>query len=264
MAPLRSSKLVHCRGPQSYTMNSLITVSVNCGGINGKLDTVHALAGCLDPDVLCLQELWDAVDPSDLELPQRRLFCGGPRPRGGGLAMLVHSRLLAAPRTPPEELNSSHAQVVRVSLPPGWHLTFVNVYLSPGLSSADWDVTRKLVAQVMPQAGPHLLLLCGDLNAVLASERGRVARALTSGHSWDQLYCPYPLGEPTNVVTRQGSVSRREIEYVLIHRASPASSVRQLVHPGVSTHDALYCAVGLTPDFHLPRPFQAAPSIVTS
>ena len=168
------------------------------------------------------------------------------------------------PAPPPEELNSSHAQVVRVSLPPGWHLTFVHVYLSPGLSSADWDVTRKLVAQVMPQAGPHLLLLCGDLNAVLASERGRVARALTSGHSWDQLYCPYPLGEPTNVVTRQGSVSRREIEYVLIHRASPASSVRQLVHPGVSTHDALYCAVGLTPDFHLPRPFQAAPSIVTS
>ena len=124
--------------PVASTASFVHVLSLNCGGASGKIDDVIALLDWLDADIACLQELWDAFAPEELQLPNMTLFCAGPRPRGGGLAILVRCSLLAAPLRPAEEFNVRHVQVVRFSLSPVYALVVGNIHLSPGISFDDW------------------------------------------------------------------------------------------------------------------------------
>ena len=105
----------------------------------------------------------------------------------------------------------------------------------------------------MPTKNPHLSFLCEDFNEDISSKRGRVYSALQFGQLWRKFYCPYPLGEPTNFVWHGGPLSRREIDYFLLHHDSAVSSVRKFLYPGVSTHRAVFCAVELARDCVIPR-----------
>lgn len=232
---------------------SFSVLSLNCGGISGKIDNVAALVCWLDPDVVCLQELWDAFEPTDLEFPTYTLFCCGPRLRGGGLATLVHTRVLPTSSARAIELNVQHAQMVRFTLSTGVRFVLLNVYLNPSISPEDWMIARQFVADVLRPRDAPIIVACGDMNEDLGRDRGRVASAMRTGHSWSPLFCPYTLGAPTNIVSRLGHVSSREIDYLLLHRASPIARVVKLLYPGVSTHRALYCVLELSPGCPLPH-----------
>ena len=199
-------------------------VSLNCGGITGKLDQVIALLDWWDAYVVCLQELWDTFHPEDLQLPHCTLFCSGLRPRGEGLAVLLHQWLLANLSSPPEGRNTGHGQSIRLRVPSGF-LTVINVHIRPGASPSEWDDTRQFVANHLEHQGTQVLFVCGDFNEDLSTARGRVGVALKQRRPWHHLYCPYSFGDATNVVSRQGMISPREIDYVLVHRCDELPQV---------------------------------------
>ena len=171
-------------------LGTLSLISINCGGLGEKVSGIFALVNWLEPDIICLQELWEACELDDLELPQFTLFCTGPRQRGGGLATLVHSRILSGEGTHLEELNVPHAQMVRLRWPSGSRISIINLHLCPGISTTGWTTVSQLVAHHLSITGAHLLVVCGDFNEELATHRGRVARSMKASGPWASLFCP--------------------------------------------------------------------------
>ena len=236
---------------------SVSLISLNCGGLGDKLPGLLALTDWLEPDVICLQELWETCELDDLKLPNFKLFCAGSRHRGGGLATLIHSRLLTGNESRVEEVNVLHAQLIRIRWPSGNHMSIFNLHLAPSMTVTGWAAVSQMVAKHLQFQGTHLLVVCGDFNENLAARNGRVYRCIRAGGLWASLFCPYPFGEPTNVVSRKNSVSCREIDYILLHRASPVENIRKLLYPGVSTHRAVFCTMDVKQELPLPQPYRA-------
>ena len=219
----------------------LVVVTMNCGGAAQKSGDILATAGAVEADIVLLQELWEAFDPEDFRGSPYVLFYDEVKARAAGTAVLILYDLQAkwsAKKKPHTEYFEDH-QVVQVFHRIGFSLLCNNVYCRPGQRYEVWQATRDRI-QGQQSVRNSTVIVGGDLNEDL-SLRGRVTSAIQPQGKWAFLMVPYERGEPTNVVRRQGAMSKREIDYILISVESPLTLAQKQVLPGVSTHGALVC-----------------------
>ena len=86
-------------------------------------------------------------------------------------------------------------------------------------------------------------VVAGDFNAPV--RRSWLAGALGSRGLWSGWRRPYQGGTATNVVCRATGVSRTENDHVLVSPALPCTAATLTLFPGLSTHVALLCDLGL-------------------
>ena len=110
-------------------------ITLNCGGAGDPavLESVTVLICALDPDVVCLQELWDA-DPSTQIALTAYMFVGGTeRGPGRGLWVLVHRRLRL--QDPPCVVYDTRSwMAVFCNIPGAEALVVCNLHIDPSLS----------------------------------------------------------------------------------------------------------------------------------
>ena len=207
-----------------------------------------ALLVYVDADIVCLQEAAGLATEAVAGLGYRVIL--GAARRGGGLATLLHARLLAGGRA--VSINApAHGAVPSVATEGTGGITVVNLHLVPSLATAERD--SLCPEAVVASQGPGRLarFLCGDLNATLT--RSWLSTALRPGRVWSGWRCPYRTGIPTNIVERVGGRrSTLEIDWILISPDTPCRAARRVCLPGISTHQAVQCDLDLVVDTLLP------------
>ena len=242
----------HQRLKQQTESKAITFMTLNCGGAMRKIPDVISLAESQGADAVALQELWEGFDPSDFFGTRYCVVYDEVRERAAGLCILLLYRLveLSGGVTSIRRHSIEDALIVELSLASGGVLKFANIYLRPGQDLEVWKHIQTLVAKHKPKKG-ETMVVGGDFNERLSGHRhGRVARAMAASGCWSFLHVPYQLGQCTNFVVRSGSLSQREIDFVLIPVDSGLQLTAKAVVPGVSTHGAVVCEFSLPENFH--------------
>lgn len=158
----------------------------------------------------CFRSQGNNVGPAkDLSLVPMVCQVGAVRP-AGGLATLIHPRILAPCGKPLSVMDHEHVFGVVARLLGNVVLTIVNVHLPPSLQPAARTACCKDAASFFNGQPLGLQVLCGDFNASLEPHAGGwFKHALSPAGIWAGFRCPYPRGIATNVVHRRGRPSAR-------------------------------------------------------
>lgn len=120
----------------SHTQDDPLRImSLNCGGGQSSLPSLCSLISILDPDIICLQELWNFDIRSEVFLRPYVGILGTWRDRGQGLCTLFHRRLFTTDQHPFQVLYDSRSWLAVAFLsPPFSQLLVINVHLDPTLN----------------------------------------------------------------------------------------------------------------------------------
>ena len=225
-------------------------LTLNCGGASSKVPNIIALAIQSQATVIFLQEVWEAFQIDAFDGSPYRAFTDGVFRRGGGLVTLLHSDFLDFSLRRGRISTSSVEGFLDLAclLRNGTHLHLINLYLRPGIPTEEWVPIKSIVQGLASIRPEPRVIIAGDFNEQLAkSPPGRVQRSLKSNGPWAFLHVPYPLGNPTNFVLRNGRATETEIDYILMDKRSPWILSQKSVTPGVSTHAALCLTLSAPP-----------------
>ena len=171
-------------------------LGINCGSLaKKKQEKVTAPLVLTDPDIACLQEVWEAAYLDCLRLlPYRQFRSIGFH--GGGLAILVHLRWLG--KLKPKISLNEHWMGVTVRRSTADSLAVVNVYFPPGMQPKARNTTVKESAEFLLGEKCSAHILQGDINADDTTSWFKQAKK--EGKPWAGLVCPYESTSLTNRV----------------------------------------------------------------
>ena len=211
--------------------------TLNCGGAADPtvLEAVTVLICALDPNVVCLQELWDADPREQVALAPFVFVAGCEAGRGRGMWVLMHRRLQLA--GPPKVLFDSRSWMAVVC---GFYdqesLIIFNLHVDPSL----WQLEKELEL-----AAPGTLfrklsirtVAAGDFNTP-RTRAGLVTRMLEH-EALSGLRVPYPARTPTNRTVQCGKHRATQIDYILV--SPDFSFISHAAVPGPSSHACVVC-----------------------
>ena len=196
-------------------LDSVLLITMNCGGASKKSSDIIALGVELGAQVIFLQELWEAFDVHDFDASPFAIFYDDVAQRGAGLAILVHYTFaaLSEPQKRPAVICVEDLMVLHLQRPGGCAFICANVYLRPLQRLDIWERIQWEVAKAFTKHKGCIFVMAGDLNESISIRgRGKVARALRPNNVWSFLHVPYARGSATNFVRRGSVLSRKEID----------------------------------------------------
>ena len=209
-------------------------LGINWGGLAKKQEKMAALSTLTDPDILCLQEVWEAAYLDCLRLLPYRQFRSVNFQRGG-LAILVHLRWLGKlkPKVSPNE----HWMGFTVKRSTADSLAVVNVHFPPGMHPKAKNTAVKESAEFLLNEKCTAHILQGDINADDTTSWFRQAKK--KGKPWSGLVCPYESGSPTNRVKKGYRYASTMRGWMLISTSTPCKKCEWVILRGLSSHFAL-------------------------
>ena len=211
--------------------------TLNCGGAGDPavLEAVTVLICALDPDVVCLQELWDADPRVQVALAPFVFVASSEAGRGRGMWVLVHRRLQLA--GPPKVLFDSRSWMAVVC---DFHdqesLLVFNLHPDPSLSQLEKELELAAVGTLFRKLSIRTVA-AGDFNTP-RTRAGLVTRMLEH-EALSGLRVPYPAGTPTNHTVQCGKRRETEIDYILV--SPDFSFLSHSAVPGPSSHACVVC-----------------------
>ena len=211
--------------------------TLNFGGAGDAtvLEAVTVLICALDPDVVCLQELWDADPREQVALPPFVFVADCEAGRGRGMWVLMHRRLqLAGPPKVLFDLRSWMAVVCDVH--DRESLLIFNLHLDPSLSQLEKELELAAVGTLFRKLSIRTVA-AGDFNTP-PTRAGLVTRMLEH-EALSGSRVPYPAGPPTNRTVQCGKHRATEIDYILV--SPDFSFISHSAVPGPSSHACVVC-----------------------
>ena len=157
----------HLAAAEDTSLQGLRVLSLNCGGVRGKLERLVALLVETDPDVAFLQEAAGPSSGADLGVLGLQVFTGAER-RCGGLAILIRRQLLpAGHRALVACPGHGLLLAVRVLLAPDQPIWLCCMHTPPGLAARDRAEARLDLNRTVDVARGGRGVLAGDFNAPL-------------------------------------------------------------------------------------------------
>ena len=159
------------RPQQPADTEPLRIMSINCGGLTEKIPRLLALLDYSDPDVTCLQEVGSYQAAQALYQLPYRVWTGTATP-SGGLAILVHRRLIRSGGRPPSHHADAHMLGITFALDKHHACTIVNLHLPPSLSHPARRGICHSAAAFLARAPFGVCIICGDMNESFRSGGG--------------------------------------------------------------------------------------------
>jgi len=232
---------------------TLRVISLNVAGVERKAARLLDLLLLVDPDVVCLQELWshDWADETGTTVSsalQRladysRSFIRVTHQEGiFGRGMAVWVRYRASTEGSVEVETTDYAQAVKWVTLDGRSVVVVNVHIAARLSYAARKNELRSLADLVRVSDGQRTIMCGDFNAGRGG-RSVLTRAVQEGGSLRNFTWAYPP-HWTNVVMG----TQTEIDHILTI-SGQWGTVRVSMLPGVSSHAALVADFGIQGTF---------------
>ena len=212
---------------------------LNCGGGGGAGDPAvleAAILLCaLDPDVACLQELWDADPRVQVALAPFVFVVGSEAGRGRGMWILVHRRLqLAGPHK--VLFDSRSWMAVVCDLHDQESLLISNLHLDPSLLQLEKELELAAVGTLFRKLSIRAVA-ARDLN--IPRTCARLVTRMLEHEALPRLQIPYPAGTLTNHTVQCGSRRETWVDYILV--SPDFSFASHSAARGPSSHACVMC-----------------------